>query len=283
MEKAASLAVGIKQFFLQPADARTRMNALAGIVNPLLEEAGVPSSLWQSLQKMEGAAFSSRWGFTFDKGLLGKSVLTEEEFKRVVEYAYHEARHTEQFWMMARRQAGDLKTAKEIAEQLKIPFEVADLAASQPLRKGMPGAEAAEKWLESIYGAGKLHRVTVFKNMDKAAAEVKSLTDVTNDLAKKLKDAKEIGAPKKLIDLYDKELESNYKKLLDAHESLSGWDEAYRKLPEEADAYAVQGRFGGVLNDVFGRAKAAEEAADLARKQAITDAMPSTVRPGKPN
>jgi len=264
MERTARVAVGIKHFFTQPADARTRLNALIGIVNPILEEKGVPAAM---------AIFEKNGYMAFDKGpwnvdvlnaLLTKPQLTEAEFKDVVDCVYHEARHAEQFWMMARMKAGEGMGAGEIVKTLKVPQEVAESAVAKALPRGSAEAEAAAKWHESIFGAGRAHRQTVYAEMDKAE---KTLKDVT----KHLEELMDAGAPRKLQDLALHEVQA-------ADEAFRGWDEAYRMLPEEVDAYAVQGKFRKVLDETRTEAEEAIARAEAARLAALDDAMPDTVK-----
>lgn len=241
LEKAANYALKWKHFFLQPADARTRLNALMGVINPILEEAGVPPMFYQGLKKGAGAAFEhSAWGMEIGvnrladaQTLLQKAVLTEQEFNALVGVAYHEARHAEQSWLMARRMSGDGMFASTIARKMGIPEDIAELAVhAPPLKKGMPGADLAEKWIESMYGkgpTGAAYREEVYKMKDQFKAQYMEASKKVDQLAKE--------NAKAVLQLRARnEMEAALKE-------WRKWDALYRELPEEADAYLAQAMF----------------------------------------
>lgn len=264
MEQTARVAVGVKHFFTQPADARTRLNALIGIVNPILEQKGIPAAM-ATLEKNGYMAFDKGpWNVNVLKGLLAKPQLTEAEFNEVVDCVYHEARHAEQFWMIARMKAGEGMSAGEIAKTLRLPQEVAESAVAKPLPRGSAEAEMAAKWHESVFGAGRAHRQTVYAELDKAE---KTLNDVTKHLRERMA----ARAPLELQVLALHEAE-------EAEEAFRAWDEAYRALPEEVDAYAVQGGFRKVLDQTRTEAEEAIAQAEAARLAALDDGMPDTVK-----
>src|SRR4051812_2313880 len=73
----------------------------------------------------------------------------------------HEARHTEQWFTMARYLAGTSRdlTAEAIAAQVGgMPVHVARRARADRLSDGDAGYEQAKAWYESVYGAGAAHR-----------------------------------------------------------------------------------------------------------------------------
>jgi hypothetical protein len=154
--------------------------------------------------------------------------------------------------------------AGEIAKTLRVPQEVAESAVAKALPRGSAEAETAAKWHESIFGAGHKHRQTVYAEMDKAE---KTLKDVTKHLTELMG----AGAPRKLQELALHEVQ-------DAKEAFRAWDQAYRMLPEEVDAYAVQGTFRKVLDQTRTEAEEAIARAEAARLASLDDAMPDTVR-----
>lgn len=97
------------------------------------------------------AAFSERSGIT------KVSDLNQAEIGEIVDTIYHEARHSEQYFRVARMLAGQGKTASEIATQVGIPNIVAAEAFKSPLANNTANAAAiaeAESWKDFI-GRGK--------------------------------------------------------------------------------------------------------------------------------
>jgi hypothetical protein len=73
-------------------------------------------------------------------GVAKVSDLTQDEVGEVVDTIYHEARHSEQYFLIARKQAGEGKTAPEIETGMSIPADVAAEAVKDPLSgKELPG------------------------------------------------------------------------------------------------------------------------------------------------
>ncbi|GAS91534.1 hypothetical protein [Mycolicibacterium brisbanense] len=268
MEKTARLAVGVKKFFLEPADARTRLNALVGIVNPVLEEKGIPAAM---------AIFDNKGYMAFDKGpwnvevlgkLLAKERLTDAEFEDVVSCVYHEARHAEQFWMMARMKAAEGLEPIELVNELRIPRMVADQAVNEPLAAGSAESKAAREWYESIFGAGAGERKRIYQEMDDATARWQKLNAQLDELL-----GRKPPASKQLIEIAEKEMN-------DARDAAFGWEQRYKTLPEERDAYAVQARFDPVMKQVNAESDALRARADAAVLPA-PDSGPPTVRQGR--
>ena len=97
------------------------------------------------------AAFSSRPGVTTVKDL------NQAEIAEIVDTIYHEARHSEQYFRVARTLAGQGKNASQIATQVGIPNIVAAEAVKNPLADSTANAAAiaeAQAWQEFI-GKGK--------------------------------------------------------------------------------------------------------------------------------
>jgi hypothetical protein len=74
---------------------------------------------------------------------------------------YHESRHTEQWYRMARLRAGLGDDPETLATNLGIPLEMAQLAAGDPILQSDVETHEAQQWYESVYGAGRDHRGAV--------------------------------------------------------------------------------------------------------------------------
>jgi hypothetical protein len=82
------------------------------------------------------------------------SVRPHAYFINIAETIYHEARHCEQWWHMARYAAPTL-SAHELASQLGIAPGVANLAKATPMRDGDQMQDLTVGWYQSVYGGGK--------------------------------------------------------------------------------------------------------------------------------
>jgi hypothetical protein len=123
--------------------------------------------------------------FTQRPGVTTIGQLSEDEVAALVDTIYHEARHADQWFRVARVWAGRGKTASEIAKALVIPQDVATQAAAAPLRgateKDQKLVKESEGWEAFMVGRyNERYRVfindavkTTLKNQQefKAAAE----------------------------------------------------------------------------------------------------------------
>jgi hypothetical protein len=148
------------------------------------------------------------------------------------ELVYHEARHAEQSWQMARMRAAMGDDAPTIAKRFGMPQNVAEQAVAQQLAPGSEEYRAAFRWYDSIYGAGSLRRTELLKSgglLDTAEAKAERLEAAYKALQKN---------PAAKVD----ELTSAKQEWKTAWDEWAALDKEYRMLPEEQDAYLVAGR-----------------------------------------
>jgi hypothetical protein len=130
------------------------------------------------------------WALDLGEAALSNNDPTEAEMADMADTVYHEARHSEQWYRIARVRAGEGKTADEIASGLFIPAKVAKKAAKNPLKpssgmfttkKGRERQQAkiaeGKDWEKSIYGAGATHRNEVLGDIQNRYAEYKALPE----------------------------------------------------------------------------------------------------------
>lgn len=134
-----------------------RGDALVAKVNQRLKAANVPEIKERVFEAMdtEGAVGEfdrTRWVMRLDPESLEAKSLDELEGADLADTVYHEARHAEQFFSIARMLAGKGKTASQIAAELTIPADIADKAVAAKLEKGSAEAIMAEGWYESMLG-----------------------------------------------------------------------------------------------------------------------------------
>jgi hypothetical protein len=122
------------------------------------------------------AAFSKR------SGVAKVSDLNKAEMAEIVDTLYHEARHSEQYFRIARTQAGRGKKAKEIETGMSIPKDVAEAAYKDPLK----GDTKANKVL--VAEAAMWEGITVGKyetykgeNNDLLLGAIPEMTAIFND------------------------------------------------------------------------------------------------------
>ena len=188
-----------------------RAAKLLEIVNERLVANGIPpirkDVIWAA---SKGGGFFNfpTWKLAISESAMKAWVHTDADFAKLIETAYHEARHCEQWFAMARLRAAWAtvipgESATTLAAQLGIPIDIADAAMKMPMKLGSSEAAEAAKWWESVYGTGAAARKAVYDELDAVKKEV-------------------VGGTLKVTD----------KRYLDAVN-------AYKALPEEADAWKV--------------------------------------------
>ncbi len=243
LEKYAAAGPGVHALFESAATREARAEALLRLVNERLGERGIPPATY-GFQKEAGASFEwKEWRVNFNDELLRKPRLEPKEFTELLEHAYHEARHGEQFFMMARAQAGDEATLAFITKKLGLPEKVARLAHDDPLWRDAPGFDDAMKWFESIYGAGKEARSVTLKTLTSTEKDYLSKR-ATQELAES--NYKEVQAALQggtaTAASKDRALARWSSATTEADAAYKPYEDAfkaYKDLPEEADAWKV--------------------------------------------
>lgn len=188
-----------------------------------LHVAGVPAPV---VEITDTGAFLGR--FDARRWLLQLSVAalssvgtrTSAELAELAGTARHEARHAVQWFRMAQLRAAEGRSAAAIAAEMSLPIKIAAAAAIRPLAPGEV-ADQAEQWWNSIYGTGNGSR-------NRVLAELLSAKTAHDEAARVYRASPSVAAAAAIVDA-SKALEPVYA--------------AYRALPEEADAFRVQGEF----------------------------------------
>jgi hypothetical protein len=84
----------------------------------------------------------------------------------LLDTVYHEARHSEQWFRMARERAGLGATADQIVQVMGIPDWVAQHALANPILQCDASQYEAEEWYQSVYGTGAAHRNATLHDVD---------------------------------------------------------------------------------------------------------------------
>ena len=198
------------------------------------------------------------WNLDLGKGPFSKTSVTKDDMAGMADTVYHEARHAEQWFRMARLVAGQGKDGTAVAKSMYIPKRVADEAVKQKIDPKTTGQEAdeAKAWHKSVYGSGAAERNKVLKGLGTLSKKVKDArtkldaaskkTDEAEKAYKKLaKDAKakaeaKAAALKAWQDAY-KAWQLAYKAWENADKARKENYQKYKNLPEEKDAWAVGG------------------------------------------
>lgn len=146
------------------ADARAE--ALIHAANEQLVSAGVPALKlppdWEATGDTWATFRFRKWTLNLNKANFDPThydTLTPDEQNDVAGTVYHEARHAEQWFRMARERAG-LGATQEDLERLGHPADIAAAAKADPIMQCDRSQYGSEEWYESVYGAGATHRDT---------------------------------------------------------------------------------------------------------------------------
>jgi hypothetical protein len=208
-----------------------REQRIEDITNKQLAKSGVPALdvVHEKLPKGNGGHLGKKnWQLVLNEDTLNGATLSDDDAKTLANTAYHESRHGEQWYLMARKKAADGKKADEIRDEMQIPGKIAEAAKKDPLKAGSCEASCAEKMNDSVYGKDKAHRGTTLKGA------MSKLNDL-NAANKAYQDA--LADPKASKDQRD----AAKKKAEDTRKDYDAVYKDYRDLPEEADAFETGG------------------------------------------
>lgn len=205
-----------------------RAKAFGAAANAELKAAGVPEVRIR-VKKMDdlGQLDFATWTLDIGREAFDPATADRSAIGDAADTVYHESRHAEQWFRIARLQAGKGWKAWTIATKLGIPLKIAKAAVANPLAAGA-GAEAtqASAWYESVYGTGRKQRNKTLTDMSKLG---KNLEAAKKALAKLTKSKKAT----------EKQKEAARKKVDDLQKKYDDVYAAYEALPEEADAWDV--------------------------------------------
>lgn len=146
--------------------AADRAEALIHAANEQLIAAGVPPLKLPPDWTASGSTWATfqfrTWNLNLNPANFDPTyfdTLTPDEQNDVAGTVYHEARHAEQWFRMARERAG-LGATKADLEALGHPSDVALAALADPIMQCDQSQYESEEWYESVYGAGRTHRDT---------------------------------------------------------------------------------------------------------------------------
>jgi hypothetical protein len=146
-----------------------------------------------------------------------------EQIIELTALGFHEARHAEQWFLVARRMKAMGASEAEIAARTGLNPRIVSQAT--PLVGATPETAAIDRWLQSIgTKQGQQHRTSVYEFLDKSKEDFAAAQKALKD-AEATKDAAKIRTAR---DEYE-----------DARNVLIAAENDYRNLAEEIDAYGV--------------------------------------------
>src|SRR5947209_10406046 len=187
---------------LKTPAARAQM--LGKIANDRLQAAGVFSvaiRIDPTLSPQTSGQFDfTTWSIALNGGLVNQAALTDAQLKSVAGTIYHEARHAEQWFRIARWLAGQGKKAADIVTEMQIAPAAAKAAVASPLAEhgwffrlshsaeeledNQKKLDEAKAWFDNIYGTGGTSRGNVLNALGPDAAAVTAASNAHAKAAK---------------------------------------------------------------------------------------------------
>lgn len=205
-----------------------RLEHLSKIVNDSGSQSGIPPVAMTAgdISPAAGSFSASSWSMKIDKSLLSSKTLSNDQTAQLGGTLYHEGRHSEQSYLIARNVASEKLPDDQVSKQSPVPKSVNDAAGKQPLDKDDPQWKCSQVMRETKVGAGAKHRAEATEQASADRVELNQKNDAfvaaANDPHGSLDKVK---AAKNALDKAQTKADASYK--------------AYRELPNEADAFAT--------------------------------------------
>ncbi len=206
-----------------------RAAKLVEAVNKDLQGDGVPQVAHEfaPIRNLGEFRFAT-WTLQLGRDAFAQAAPSAAERSDAAATVYHESRHAQQWFMMARMLAGKRHKAAGIAAEMQIPRRIADAAVADPLPKGSMEALEAEGWWDSVFGAGSAHRDSLLTQLDQRE-RAQSAAQRALDKAKEEDEKHHAPATEAKVDAAQRRLDA-------ANEAFNKVRGAVLDLPEEFDA-----------------------------------------------
>ncbi len=250
---------GFKQLQQQKLSPEQRRLHIQTLVNKELHATGAPPLTFRSYHPPDAGTAGefdfSHWVMHISDHYTGAAgpqaqQLSDWDAKVLATMVYHESRHSEQWYLAARKRAADLQAAggstppqqaAQIAQEVGIPLPIAERAQQHPLPKNSPQAHCAQQMYDSIFGANAVHRNNTLNDFHAAntsltqAQQQEAAAQAQVDSEQKAAAAhQQTHLPHDLNALHQAKAH-----LVNAQHQSDLAKAAYEALPEEADAYAT--------------------------------------------
>jgi hypothetical protein len=162
--------------------ADDRAAQVMAAVNERLAAEGIPQLQWTwgATGATQGYFAFSSWSMALNAQPFSPDVYESGSVAShadLLDTVYHEARHSEQWFRMARERAGLGATAAQIVGVMGIPQWVADSACAYPITQCDYSQYQAEEWYQSVYGTGHDHRNAVLSDTQHHYEEYRNLPE----------------------------------------------------------------------------------------------------------
>ncbi len=207
-------------------------------VNKQLTKSSVPSVGVVSANYLSpstnGQMNFSKWNLDMNPALLNSTQLSDRQTANLGNTLFHESRHGEQWYLIARNEAGSGKDASAITASTGMPIAVSRSAAAHPLSGKDVLHPCSQQMHDSVYGKGAVARNATLNNLPKLTDSYNRALAANNKLQ---------ADPSATAAQRHAAYESATKAL---KEYQAGYDQ-YRALPEEADAWRAGDGVGKLL------------------------------------
>jgi peptidoglycan hydrolase-like protein with peptidoglycan-binding domain len=229
VEDFAADAKAVENQWATLGNAQARGRALLEAVNAQLTASQTPACLMalQDLGNDAGQFDFATWTLALGQTPFSADSVTGEEAADMANTVYHESRHAQQWFLMARMLAGQRQTASQIATGMGIPANIAAQAVANPAAPGSTEAVEAAGFYESVYGGHAAARNQTLDDVEKLDTKQKAARQAFEDDPTPLNQARLAAAKAAFEEAYAR----------------------YRNLPEEADAW----RQGDAVTAAYGR------------------------------
>jgi len=222
-----------------------RADGLMTAANAELKKQSVPATgtVVKPLGQRNGELDFGPWNIALNETKFDQPTTTPKVMGGMADTVYHETRHAEQWFRIARLEAAKGKDASEIAQALGIKPKVAQKAHGQPLTGSGKEAKEAKEWYDSIYGKGATARNTTLNNLSLHGTAMENASNTSNALGVEYNNL--VKNPKATKEQKQAKLtawQNAHKAYLAAKKVFDTTYKAYVNLPEEEDAWAIGGK-----------------------------------------
>jgi len=205
-----------------------RADAIGRRINARLRDIGVPALKVKAMPMSEsdsGRFHFRDWSIAINERTLAAPQIDSDQLGTLTNTAYHEARHAEQWYLMARWAVEQGRSSDTVAKDTRMPLAICEAAAHEPPLSHAQ-ADVAQVYFRSVYGERahrRDHNLNELTLLDRVLPKVRReysviAADPNRSPQDKAQKAEELHR-----------LEGLYRK----------YHQAYKALPEEQDAWAV--------------------------------------------
>lgn len=172
-------AAALRDQWMAKSTARERVALLVPLLNQSLAGSQVPLPKDYPIRTQDAGGNWNSHDWTLEiSDVIGELTASEEIYARLAATLFHEARHGEQTFLMARLLVTQGQPPEAVAARMGIPGDVAAAAKSAgPLAEGSAEETLAKKCFESEYGAGAADRKAVLDDIQNHYDEYRALPE----------------------------------------------------------------------------------------------------------